>query len=971
MIHEIRVTSKNKSNPKGEELLAEIQRTLNIKSIKNIKTAKVYRLEGISETDAKKFAETALVESVDQKYSLGKSIFSNSSQKVEIAYKPGVMNPEAASIIKTASDLKIKINAADSSTEYAFFGKISKPQLQKIINRLLVNETIEHVVSKTPKTLLISGKTLKVQTVPIRRLSDKQLLDLSSKGLFLNLEEMKVIQNYFRKINRDPADCEIEILAQTWSEHCVHKTFKAKLIIDGKEKTPLFERIKSTAKNNKKIIVSAFDDNSGVIDFYEGWAINGKVETHNSPSAIEPYGGAMTGSGGVFRDVLGTGQGAKVIASTDIFCFAPPDLPTNKIPPGCLSPSYLFRKVIYGVRDYGNRVGIPTNNGSVHFHEDFRAKPTVAVGSYGLIPKKSAIKKPPKVGDLIVTIGGATGRDGIHGATFSSGEMTHQTQEVLGSAVQIGNAIEEKRMIDVVIDLRKQNLIRAITDCGAGGYSSAIGEMGKTFGARVYLEKAPLKYSGLAPWEIFLSESQERMVLAIDSKNQKKVQKACKLYNVSAQVIGKFDGSKRLVVSYKSQKVCDIPMKFIHHGLPQRKMIGKSRLPKIPEKLPAKPKNLKSIFKKVLSHGNVASKEPIIRMYDHNVQGSNALHPFGGKSFDAPSDAVILRLLLNKNYGFITAHGLNPILNKIDPYWGSVWAIVEAVSNYISVGGDLKDAALIDNFIWPFPDEESLADLDKSVDACVDMAKLLKMPFVSGKDSLSSTYRYPGSRRRSSASQGEPGGKVLKIPPVLLISVFGKIPDVIKTASSDFKKVDSTIILVGKPDFSAMGGSTYFDITGSTSAKIPIPDRKSLKRVFGSITNGIHSQKILACHDISEGGMATTLFEMCLGGGFGAEIDLASLVIPEVKEGESRHTSEAGKRSDFILFSETAGTFLVEIEDKKIAHDLFKGTPYTVIGKTIKEKNIRINRKSKTICEVSVDKLKESWQKPMKEVFHS
>src|SRR3990167_5250609 len=356
---------------------------------------------------------------------------------------------------------------------------------------------------------------------------------------------MKVIQNYFKIIGRDPTDCEIEVLAQTWSEHCVHKTFNAKLIIDGKKKNPLIARIKSTAKNNKKIIVSAFEDNSGVIDFYDGWAMSGKVETHNSPSAIEPYGGAMTGSGGVFRDILGTGLGAKPIVSTDIFCFAPPDLLQKELPPGCLPPDYLLRKVVYGVRDYGNRVGIPTNNGSVHFHKDFRAKPTVAVGSFGIVKKSKSQKGNPKVGDLILTIGGRTGRDGVHGATFSSGEMTSETIDVLGSAVQIGNAIEEKRIIDLVMALSEQNLIRAVTDCGAGGYSSAIGEMAKSLGAEVDLEKVPLKYAGLAPWEIFLSESQERMVIASDPKNLKKVIELAKLYNVEMAAIGKFTGDRR------------------------------------------------------------------------------------------------------------------------------------------------------------------------------------------------------------------------------------------------------------------------------------------------------------------------------------------------------------------------------------------------------------------------------------------
>ncbi len=945
MIYEIRVTTKGETDTKGQDLLAEIKRTLQIKNIKNIRTAKVYRLEGIILANAKKFTEKVLFEPIDQKMAFDKPIFTDADELIEVAYKPGVMNPEAGSILKAAQDLGIELKAADSSWQYAFYGKITKEQLATIIKRLLVNETVERVVAKSPKTLIISGRAGKVETIPIRKLAEAQLMALSKDRLFLNRQEMKIIQNYFVKLGRDPTDCEVEVLAQTWSEHCVHKTFKAKLVIDGRVKKPLIDRIKETAKLNKNLIVSAFVDNSGVIDFYDGFAICGKVETHNSPSAIEPYGGAMTGSGGVFRDILGTGLSAKIIASTDIFCFAPPNLPLKMLPPGCLSPYYLLRKVVAGVRDYGNRVGIPTNNGSVHFHQDFRAKPTVAVGSYGIIPKKQAKKQFPKIGDLIVSIGGRTGRDGIHGATFSSGEMTDKTMTVLGSAVQIGNAIEEKRVIDATLLMRDKGLIRAITDCGAGGYSSAIGEMGKKIGAQVFLEKVPLKYPGLSPWEIFLSEAQERMILAITPKNLKKALQACQLYNVEASVIGKFDGKKRLKVTYNGRLVCNLDMQFLHHGLPQRTMIGKSNPRKNQSNLPNQPKDLINVWLKILSHGNVCSKEPIVRMYDHNVQGTNALHPFTGVNFDGPSDGAVVKPILTKPYGMVITHGLNPTLNLIDSYRGSIWAAVEAISNFVAIGGDIKNAALIDNFIWPFPDEQSLADLDRSVDACVDIAKAFNVSFVSGKDSLSSTYRYPD-------------GKILKIPPVVLISVFGKIPDVSQTVSSDFKSRQSTIVLVGKPDLKNLGGSTYFNIVKASSNELPKIDLKLLKKVFESITVGIKQNQILSCHDISEGGLATALAEMCFGGNCGAKIDL---FLPALAKGD---------RLDFTLFNETAGTFLVEIADAKVAKKLFANVPHAIIGQTVKEKSISVNRKSTSLCVVSVDQLKEAWQKPMKEIFH-
>ncbi len=942
MIHTIRVQTIKGPDLPGDGLFYDVKANLNIRGLRKIQTAKVYRLEGVNENDAKKLAMKAFCEIINQTYSLNEPIFKHADQTLEIAYKPGVMNPEVASILKCATDLGISITAADVGREYGFYGAIKQKDVEIIAKQLhLLNPLIEYVLTKNPQTLQIKGAPGKTSIVSIRAATDQKLLELSKDKLFLNLEEMKVIQSYFQKIKRDPTDCELEILAQTWSEHCGHKTFKAKLTIDGRNKEPFIDRIKKTAQGHKSSIVSAFVDNSGVIDFYDGYGICGKVETHNSPSAIEPYGGAMTGSGGVFRDVLGTGQGAKVLISTDIFCFAPPSLPKKDVPPGCLPPDYLLTRVVAGVRDYGNRVGIPTNNGSIHFHKDFRAKPTVAVGAYGIIEKKKAKKRSPQVKDLIVILGGRTGRDGIHGATFSSSEMTHQTKTALGTAVQIGNAIEEKRVIDAIMTLSDKKLIRAITDCGAGGFSSAIGEMGKDTGAVVQLADVPLKYLDLTPWEIFLSESQERMILAIDPKNKKRVLEICDLYNVEASIIGFFDNSKKLRVYYKKENVCDLSMQFLHDGLPQRHMVGKTKPIIIKEALPKESKNYEDIWLSVMSNGNVCSKEPIVRLYDHTVQGRTTLHPFGGISFDAPNNGSIVQPFFGKPYGLATAHGLNPGLNQFDSYWGSIWAITEAVSNYVSMGGNIKDAALIDNFIWPFPDESSLADLDKAVDACTNMAKLLDIPFVSGKDSLSSTYRYPS-------------GDVLKIPPVLLVSVFGKIPDVRKTATSDFKKKDSIIVLLGEPDAEGLGGSTYFSITNAQSAKIPHVALSSLPKILNAITTNIQNKSFLSCHDISEGGIAGALTEMCFGGGCGATINLAKI---------------SKSRADFTFFNETAGTFLAEVEDEETAKKTCKGIPYAILGKTQKNPSITIHFDKKTLAHLPISRLKNAWQKPMKEYF--
>jgi len=939
-IHEIRVGYIGK-DVRGQNVAQETQRTIGMSGLERVRTAKVYRLEGIAEEGARILAETLFSEPINQTYTLNQPLIVDTLHVVEIAFKPGVMNPEAASIMKAAQDLGVNLTAVDSSTEYGFYGSVGPEKVNEIVNRLLVNKTVERIVYEKPNTLIITGEPGSVETVSIRDASPKHLLALSEDKLFLDLAEMQTVQQYFTELGRDPTDCELEIIAARWSEHCGHKTFKARVIVDGVEKPPLFTRISEAARKYfGDEVVSAFEDNSGVMKFYEGQAICGKVETHNSPSAIEPYGGAMTGSGGVFRDILGTGQGAKVIISTDMFCFAPPDLDSSKLPPGTLHPDYLQRRVVAGVRDYGNRMGIPTNNGSVHYHEDFRAKPTIIVGSYGIIPENRARKGQAEINDLVIVIGGNTGRDGIHGATFSSGEMTDRTINVNSSAVQIGNAIEEKRMADAIVEARDKDLIRAITDCGAAGFSSAIGEMGENTGVTVDISKAPLKYPGLAPWEIWLSESQERMVTAVDPSKIEEFLAVCKKYNVQASVLGQFDGSNKLTVRFKEQTIADLDYDFLKDGLPQRVMTAHWEKPKFDETAPEMPSDWVDTLKRVLSHGNVCSKEPIVRQYDHGVQGTNALPPFGGENFDGPNDAVVLTPILGRPYGMVNSHGMNPILNRIDPYWGSVWATAEAMANYVAVGGDPDQAVLINNYIWPFPDEESMGSLDRSVDAVVDCMNVLERPVISGKDSLSSTYRGKD-------------GQVIKIPPVLCMSAFGRIPDVKQTVTSDIKREGSSLYLVGALD-GGMGGSTYYDINGLVGNEVPKVDLKTLPQVLKSMHQAIKSGKVLACHDVSEGGVILAVAEMAFGGDCGVQLNLDAKT----------------HRPDMFLFNETAGIFIVEVPDEETAKKLFGDLPHMVLGKTIQEKTINVKVGEDDLFAVSTDELKQAWQEPLRRIFH-
>ncbi len=947
MIHEVRVLNREQ-DPVGADVLADIKR-LNLGAFDRVTTVKVYRFEGINITQATKLGK-AIVD-VDQVFSVDNplALSLRAERFVEVGYKPGVMNPEAASLMKMASDLGLNgLIAADSSYEYHFFGDFTDDQLTTVVSRLLVNKTVQMVISNKPSTLVIEGEPGSVAIIAIRAMSDDELVAFSKVNeLHLNLEEMSVIREYFRKEGRDPTDVEIETLAQTWSEHCGHKTTKARLIVNGKEKSPLIKRLRDTAtKFFGPDVISAFEDNSGVVYFYDEWGLCAKVETHNSPSALEPYGGAATGSGGVFRDIMGTGQGAKVIASTDMFCFAPPDLAPSELPTGCRTPDYLLRRVVAGVRDYGNRMGVPTNNGSLHFHPDFRAKPSVIVGAYGIIPVNRAKKGQPKRGDLILALGGRTGRDGIHGATFSSGEMTDQTINVNSTAVQIGNAIEEKRMSDAMLDLRDRDLIEVVTDCGAGGFSSAIGEMGSKTGAYVELEKAPLKYAGLAPREIWISESQERMVVAIKKARLHEVLEICASYNVEATVLGHFTDDHRLTVIYHDEKVCDLSMEFLHDGLPQRVMVANWQPTTFPEPSRATRDSIPLLekYKRVMGHLNVCSKEPIVRLYDHGVQGTNALYPFTGVHHDGPNDAVVLRPILDKPYGVVISHGMNPILNRIDPYWGSISAAVEALANLVAVGGNPRLSWLIDNFIWPFPDEESLGALDLSFDACCKIMEVFGIPFISGKDSLSSTYR------------GQ--GLVIKIPPVLCVSAFGKIPDVSRTISADFKRPGSHILLVGNLDVKGMAGSVYYDTLGFVGNTMAKPDLANLPMLNDMMHKWIGEGRILSAHDVSEGGVAATLAEMCFGGNMGARI----------------FTGRMGQGdSDSVFFNETPGCFLVEVSEEN--YKLTEELPGLIrqIGVTLPDRSISVNSgtniRDEELFQVPIDDLRRAWQQPMKEIF--
>jgi phosphoribosylformylglycinamidine (FGAM) synthase PurS component/selenophosphate synthetase-related protein len=540
----------------GNSVLDDI-RELGITTIEAIQSAKVYLMEAdFDESFAERVARELLTDPVCEQYYVGRSGPPPGLAKatlLEVHLKSGVTDPVAESVRAAITDMGVVPGSVRTARKYVLLGEVKPSQIDTIARKILANDVIEDVVigdEAEPPSPHLKPYELNVVHWPIRNLDDAGLEALSrEKDLFLNLVEMKTIQDYYRRLEREPTDVELESLAQTWSEHCVHKTLKSAVDMDADGEQVHFNNLlketvfKATQQLNKEWCISVFADNAGVVEFDDESAVCFKVETHNHPSALDPYGGAATGIGGVIRDPMGTGLGARPIANTDIFCFGAPDKSLDEIPKGVLHPRRIMRGVVAGVRDYGNRMGIPTVNGAIYFDDRYLGNPLVYCGNIGLMDKTKAFKHPQS-GDLIMVVGGRTGRDGIHGATFSSGQMTHEYETIFSHAVQIGNAITEK-MLDVLLHVNEAGLYEAITDCGAGGLSSAVGEMGQQLGAEVDLEKVPLKYTGLSYTEIWISEAQERMVIAVKPENLDAVQKAFASENVEATVIGRFTDDRR------------------------------------------------------------------------------------------------------------------------------------------------------------------------------------------------------------------------------------------------------------------------------------------------------------------------------------------------------------------------------------------------------------------------------------------
>lgn len=791
------------------------------------------------------------------------------------------------------------------------------------------------------------------RVLKISDLDGDKLVELSQfMKLSLSREDMLAVQEIYKGWDREPTDVELEVIAQTWSEHCKHRIFGATIehetedgteTVDSLFKTYIRDVSQRIFDAKPGFVLSAFHDNAGFIKLDEDKAVCLKAETHNHPSAIEPYAGANTGLGGVIRDILGAGKGAKPIASLDVFCFGAPDTPMDKIKADdVIHPLGILRGVVRGVRDYGNRMGIPTISGAIQFDDAYIYNPLVYCGTAGVIPIKDIEKKVEK-GHKVIAVGGRTGRDGLHGATFSSAALDTESHEEDQQAVQIGNPIEEKKAADFVLAARDKGLIEFITDCGAGGFSSAAGEMLEECGGRIDLDQVKLKEPGMVSWEIFISESQERMVLAVKPESLPELKKLADLYETELIELGEADGSGILKVEHHGKTVCELDCSKLHDA-PVRRMKSKWTKQTKPVASPILSK-AGDTLRDILSDFAIVSRAPIIREYDHEVQGNTVLKPLAGAAGDAPQDATVVRI---DGSDRLMAMGLSilPEWGKMDPYAMGTACVDECVRQLVAAGSDPDRIAILDNFCMGNPDaEEELGALVETVKGIAAAAEAYGAPFVSGKDSF---YNYFETK----------DGPV-SIPVTILVSGMGIVEKIDHVVGASLRRPDSLLAIVGTTS-AKLGGSVFARRNGVKDAEVPETDFETAMACYRKYYEAVQQGLILSAHDVSEGGLAVTLAEAAFSGKAGLEIDLCSLPMDD-------DSSKAA-----MLFGESPSRLVVEIapENLEKVADLFEGLPFACLGRaTAEHDNLRIEWGKEILVDESLSELKATWKSGLAQYY--
>jgi phosphoribosylformylglycinamidine synthase len=977
----------------GEKIKKRIIDDLRIQA-DSVTTVEVYTIEGdLSSDELEAAARGPLSDPIIQEYAVDRGVARGFDWLIEVGFRPGVTDNVGKTAAEAIALLTGKQVRVYTSRQYAITGirDVSAPSLltrgdaERIASELLANDLIQRheiidgrvwspaqaIKPHVPRVL--AEECIRTEEIDLD-CPDASLIRISQgRVLALNLEEMRILRDYLKNdavLTRRKAvglgarmtDAELECLAQTWSEHCKHKIFNARIAYDdgGGRTSEIDSLFSSCIKRSTREIrermgagdwcLSVFSDNAGIIRFNGDWNLVFKVETHNSPSALDPYGGALTGIVGVNRDPFGCGKGAKLIFNTDVFCFAPPDY-SKPLPKRILHPRRIYEGVREGVEHGGNKSGIPTVNGCLVFDERYLGKPLVYCGTGGIMPAR--LKGEPthtkeiRPGDLVVMTGGRIGKDGIHGATFSSEEL-HEGSPV--TAVQIGDPITQKKMTDFLLIARDRGLYRAITDNGAGGLSSSVGETARlSGGCEIDLKKAPLKYPGLNPWEILISESQERMTLAVPPATIDAFLDLARKMGCEATVLGRYTDTGWFHIRYGDQTVAYLEMDFLHDGLPQMVLRATWTQPRHAEPGFPEPTDMGEALKAMLARLNICSKESVVRQYDHEVQGGSVIKPLTGVLNDGPSDAAVIRPLLDSFEGIVVANGICPRYSDIDAYHMAAAAIDEAVRNAIAVGAPLDRLAGLDNFCWCDPvrsektpdGEYKLAQLVRANQALYAITTAYGVPCISGKDSMKNDYQI--------------GEVKISIPPTLLYSTLGKMEDVRKAVTMDAKKPGDLVYVLGTT-YRELGGSEWYAHHGAIGNGVPKVDVKTAKPRYEALHRAIMAGLAASCHDCSDGGLGVALAETAFAGGLGLEIDLRKVPAVEIT------------RDDELLFSESQSRFVVTVspEDREAFEALFAGSVCARIGTVIAEPVLRVDGLTgKRIIEEGLAALKAAWQRPL------
>lgn len=979
----------------GDRVARRLRQHLRL-DVRQVRTLDVYTIadEGAIALEAlESAARQAFSDPVTQQISFDRPLAGPCAWVLEVALRPGVTD-NVGRTAREALELILGLAAGSgpgvfTARQYLLDGDLGRDDVERAASEALANPLIQTwriaaggdgfsgFAPVVPA--VVARGTGQVEVIDLQ-IDDEALRALSdARVLALSVEELHAIRDALsqpdvldrrraRGLGAAPTDVELECLAQSWSEHCKHKIFNAHIeytdetgkvtTIDGLFPTFIrgaTEQVRHLL-GRRDACVTVFEDNAGVVAFDESCLLTFKVETHNSPSALDPYGGALTGIVGVNRDPMGTGLGAELLFNTDVFCFAPPDDPRyeGELPPRLLHPRRVLEGVREGVEHGGNKSGVPTVNGSVVFDDRYLGKPLVYCGTGGIMPRlvagRPAHHKEVRPGDRVVMVGGRVGKDGIHGATFSSRELDESSP---ASAVQIGDPITQKRMSDLLLRLRDAGLYRAITDNGAGGLSSSVGETAQlSGGAEIDLALVPLKYGGLAPWEILVSESQERMTLAVPPEHLDEVRRLARTMGVELTDLGQYTDSGSLVVRYGDRVVADLDLDLLHHGVPRMKLRARWRRPS-PGPFPAaaaEGARLGDWLRRVLARPNVCSKEYFVRQYDHEVQGGSVIKPMVGARNDGPSDAAVLRPRLSSMRALAVSHGICPRYGDVDTFHMAQCALDEALRSAVAVGGDPGRAWALDNFCWSDPVESArnpegahkLAQLVRACTGLYEACVAYQVPLISGKDSMKNDYRG--------------GGVTISIPPTLLVSVMSVVPDASEAVTMDAKQPGDRVYVVGTT-YADLGRSELAATLGLDGGEVPqVRDLSRAAAAYAALHRAIRDRLVASCHDCSDGGLAVCLAETAFAGDLGLRVELAAV---------PRH----GVSSDAeLLFSESPCRLVVTVPaDATTRFERLMGDHAALVGEVSGERRLQVvGLGGVAVLDEPLAGLKEAWQAPMR-----